>query len=57
MDELGRNPAEGKFIDPASLNATIAYAMGLPLNKIQTSPSGRPFKVAHDGKPLFDILN
>jgi hypothetical protein len=57
MDELGRNPKEGKFIDPASLNATIAYAMGLPLEQIQTSPSGRPFKVAHDGTPLLDILN
>jgi hypothetical protein len=57
MDDLGRNPAEGKFIDPASLNATIAYAMGLPLEEIQTSPSGRPFKVAHDGKPLLDILS
>ena len=30
MDKVGRNPAEGKFIDPASLNATIAHAMGLP---------------------------
>ena len=57
MDKLGRNPIEGKFVDPASLNATIAYAMGLPLEQIQTSPSGRPFKVAHDGTPLLDILD
>ncbi len=56
MDKVGRNPAEGKFIDPASLNATIGYAMGLPLNDVQYSPSGRPFKVAHDGEPLFDVL-
>jgi hypothetical protein len=56
MDKVGRNPAEGKFIDPASLNATIAHAMGLPLNDVQYSPSGRPFTVAHDGKPLFDVL-
>jgi len=57
MDQAGRNPEEGKFIDPASLNATIAYAMGLPLEQIQTSPSGRPFKVAHDGNPLREILD
>ena len=53
MDKVGRNPAE-KFIDPASLNATIAHAMGLP--PVQYSPSGRPFTVAHNGKPLFDVL-
>jgi uncharacterized protein (DUF1501 family) len=56
MDKVGRNPAEGKFIDPASLNATIAHAMGLPLNDVQYSPSGRPFTVAHDGTPLMDVL-
>ena len=56
MDKVGRNPEEGKFIDPASLNATIGYAMGLPLNDVQYSPSGRPFKVAHDGEPLMDVL-
>ena len=57
MDKVGRNPVEGKFVDPASLNATIGYNMGLPLNYVQYSPSGRPFKVAHDGDPLLDVLN
>ena len=56
MDEVGRNPAEGKFVDPASLNATIAHSLGLPLNDVQYSPSGRPFTVAHEGSPLFDVL-
>jgi len=56
MDKVGRNPEEGKFVDPAGLNATIGYAMGLPLNDVQYSPSGRPFKVAHDGEPLMDVL-
>jgi len=57
MDPVGRNPVDGKFVDPASLNATIGYAMGLPLNDVQYSPSGRPFKVAHDGEPLMDVLS
>ena len=57
MDKVGRNPVDGKFIDPASLNATIGYNMGLPLSDVQYSPSGRPFKVAHDGEPLLDVLN
>ncbi len=56
MDKVGRNPEEGKFVDPAGLNATIGYAMGLPLNDVQYSPSGRPFKLAHDGEPLMDVL-
>jgi len=57
MDKIGRNPVEGRFVDPAGLNATIGYAMGLPLNDIQYSPSGRPFKIAHDGEPLLDVLD
>ena len=40
----------------ADFNATIAYAMGLPLDEEFFSKSGRPFKVAHDGKPLMKLL-
>lgn len=40
----------------ADFNATIAYAMGLPLEQEFFSKSGRPFKVAHDGKPLTKLL-
>jgi uncharacterized protein (DUF1501 family) len=55
-DKIGRNATEGKSIAPADLNATIAYALGLPLKDVQYSPSGRPFTVAHKGEPLFDVL-
>ncbi|MEC8043974.1 MAG: DUF1501 domain-containing protein [Verrucomicrobiota bacterium] len=55
-DDRGRSPVEGKPIKPEDLNATIAYALGLPLNDVQYSPSGRPFTVAHNGEPLFDVL-
>ena len=40
----------------ADFNATIAHAMGLPLDEEFFSKSGRPFKVAHDGKPLMKLL-
>ena len=40
----------------ADFNATIAFAMGLPLQEEFFSKSGRPFKVAHDGKPLMKLL-
>lgn len=56
-DKTGRSPVEGKPVKPADLNATIAYALGLPLNDVQYSPSGRPFTIAHKGQPLFDILS
>ena len=41
----------------ADFNATIAHAMGLPLEKDFFSKSGRPFKVAHDGKPLLKLFS
>lgn len=37
-------------------NATIAHALGLPLDKVLTSPSGRPFTVADKGKPLTALF-
>ncbi|MBI1370344.1 MAG: DUF1501 domain-containing protein [Planctomycetes bacterium] len=37
-------------------NATIAAALGLPLDKVVKSPSGRPFTVADKGKPLDGLL-
>jgi hypothetical protein len=37
-------------------NATMAYALGLPLDKVVLSPSGRPFKIADDGRPVTSIF-
>ena len=45
---------EGASVE--DVNATIAHALGLKLEEIHYSPSGRPFKVAHDGKILNKIL-
>ena len=56
VDETGRSPIAGKPIKPEDLNATIVYALGLPLKDVQYSPSGRPFTIAHNGEPLFDVL-
>ena len=41
---------------PADFNATIATALGLPLGQEVFSPTGRPFKVAHDGDPVLKLL-
>ncbi len=39
------------------LNATISHAMGLDIRKVMISPSGRPFKIAHDGNVINNILS
>jgi len=54
-DDAGIN-VEEDGVTPADLNATIATALGLPLDKIIHSPTGRPFKVAHDGDPITKLL-
>ena len=54
-DKDGHSPEEDP-VAVADFNATIAHAMGLPLAQEITSPSGRPFKVAHDGVPLVNLF-
>jgi hypothetical protein len=48
---------ESDPVNPADLNATIASALGLPLEQESFSPTGRPFKVAHDGVPIRSLLS
>lgn len=40
----------------ADLNATIAHALGLELEKKLQSPSRRPFTIADQGKPVMDVF-
>ena len=57
----GKTDGEGRKIieNPVRVedfNATIAYALGLPLEFKLYSPSGRPFTVARDGKPVTELF-
>jgi uncharacterized protein (DUF1501 family) len=54
-DKTGENIIENK-VKPSKLNATIAHALGLPIDKVYHSPNGRPFKVADKGKPILEIF-
>ncbi len=54
-DANGAKVVENKVMVP-DFNATIAYALGLPLDKTVFSPSGRPFTVAHKGRPLTTLF-
>ena len=58
---LGETDAEGREIagtriEIPSLNATIAYAIGLPLEQPVFSPEKRPFTVADKGRPILEIF-
>jgi len=44
-------------VSPADFNATIAKLLGLSLDEIVISPTGRPFKVANEGKPISAIVS
>ena len=38
-------------------NATIAHGLGMDVNAVLLSPSGRPFQVAHKGKPIKQLFS
>jgi len=54
-DKEGREVVENK-VQIADFNATIAYALGLPLDQIIYSPSKRPFTIADKGQPLMPVF-
>ncbi|HRA89522.1 MAG TPA: DUF1501 domain-containing protein, partial [Planctomycetaceae bacterium] len=54
-DTTGRSVEDGHCL-PHDLNATIAAACGLPLDKEFISPSGRPFHIADKGTPVSSVL-
>lgn len=58
---FGETDAEGRVIeadgtDIPSFNATIAQALGLPLDQVIFSPEKRPFTVADKGAPLTRLF-
>ena len=57
----GKTDAEGRKVEEDQVtvpgfNATIGYALGLPLKKEIFSPSRRPFKVADEGEPITKLF-
>jgi len=54
-DERAENVIENPVTVP-DFNATIAYALGLPLERKIYSPSGRPFTVADKGRPITELF-
>lgn len=54
-DDRGDKVADGAVGIP-DLNATIGYALGLPLDTVLYSPSKRPFTLADKGKPQAQLF-
>ena len=54
-DERGEEIVEDK-VRVVDFNATIGHAMGIPHDFVVHSPSGRPFKIADDGRPVMDLF-
>ena len=54
-DERGEEVVEGRTTVP-DFNATIAMALGLPLDQVVHSPTRRPFTVADKGRPLTELF-
>lgn len=57
----GKTSAGGEEVEedalfPQDFNATIAYGLGISVDRIVMSPSLRPFKVAHKGKPEMRLF-
>ena len=55
-DEDGKFVIENKVTVP-DFNATVAYALGLPLDKVEYSPSGRPFRIADKGRAITSLFS
>lgn len=58
---FGKTDSRGIAIEedpcpPEDFNATLAAAMGLPLDKRTFAPNGRPFLVANEGKPITQFF-
>ncbi len=45
-----------KPVTMPDFNATVARALGIDLESKELSPSGRPFTIANDGKPVMELF-
>ncbi len=54
-DTIGKKVADRK-VEVPDFNATIGYALGMPLEKTVYSPSGRPFRIADKGTPIMELF-
>jgi hypothetical protein len=54
-DRKAHTVKEG-IVTPGMFNATIGHALGLPTERVVTSPSGRPFTIGDEAKPVKEVF-
>lgn len=54
-DRTGREVV-ARPVSVPEFNASIAYALGLPIDHEFHSPSGRPFKISDKGRPVMELF-
>lgn len=54
-DERGHSVTENPVTIP-DFNATIAHALGLPIDDVVYSPTGRPIHIADKGRPILALF-
>jgi hypothetical protein len=47
---------EGTSYLPGDIWATVAHALGIPLDTVHTSKRGRPMKIANGGTPIKELI-
>jgi hypothetical protein len=47
---------DGKSYLPGDVWATVAHALGIPLNVVYTSKLGRPMKIVNGGTPIQELI-
>ena len=54
-DALGQEAID-KPVSPQDFHKTIGYALGLPIDLVEMSPNGRPFRIGNKGNPLIELF-
>ena len=55
--DKGGHVVTDNLVTIPDFNATIAHALGLPLDKLFYSPDGRPFQVAAKGQAIKALFS
>jgi hypothetical protein len=55
-DKDGTSVTSGQAYQPGDIWATVAHALGIPLDRVHTSKRGRPMKIANGGTPIKELI-
>ena len=56
-DKDGTSVTSSKTYQPGDIWATVAHALGIPLDAVHTSKRGRPMKIANGGTAIHDLIS